>query len=71
VNDLKSQLGVQQRSNSTGTSELDDELFGTTRSAKRMSAIEQHKEQIRKAEKERREAQEVGDVPGTSNFNVT
>ncbi|KAK2186979.1 hypothetical protein NP493_181g00044 [Ridgeia piscesae] len=58
VNDLKSQLGVQQRSNSTGTSELDDELFGTTRSAKRMSAIEQHKEQIRKAEKERREAQE-------------
>ena len=71
MNDLKSQLGMQQRSNSAGTSELDDELLGTTRSAKRMSAIEQHKEQIRKAEKERREAQEVDNVPGSSDFNVT
>ena len=66
MNELKSQLGKQQRSTSAGTSDLDDELFGTSmnRSTKRMSAIEQHKEQIRKAEKERREAREVKELSG-------
>ena len=70
MNELKSQLGTQQRVSSAGTSYLDDELFGTSQSAKRTSAIEQHKEQIRKAEKDRREAHEVSELDKVTRMNL-